>query len=108
MPRPLHLKQSIDVATIPHVEANLNYETIKIGESVLTNFVTCDYFTTSKWDIRGTFTYPHTKPFTLVSVLDGEGLFNDTKIVKGQHFIVPSHIKDLTIEGNVDLIVASL
>lgn len=108
MPRPLHLKQSIDVATIPHIEAKLNYETIKMGESLLTNFVTCDYFTTSKWDIRGTFTSAHTKPFTLVSVLDGEGLFNDTKIVKGQHFIVPSYIKALTIEGNVDLIVASL
>ena len=108
IPRPLHLKQSIDVAIIPHVESNLNYETIKVGESVLTKFVTCDYFTTSKWDIRGIFTCPHTKPFTLVSVLEGECLFNDTKIMKGQHFIVPSHIKDLTIEGNVDLIVASL
>ena len=108
MPRPLHLKQSIDVSTIPHVETNLNYETRKVGESVLTNFVTCDYFTTSKWDIRGTFTCSHTKPFTLVSVLDGEGVFNDTKIVKGQHFIVPSHVKELTIEGSINLIVASL
>ena len=98
MPRPLHLKQSIDVSTIPHVEANLNYETIKVGENVLTNFVTCDYFTVSKWDIREMFTSPHTKPFTLVSVLEGEGSFNDTKIIKGQHFIVPSHVKDLTIE----------
>ncbi|MCU7198006.1 mannose-6-phosphate isomerase, class I [Turicibacter sanguinis] len=108
MPRLLHLKQSIDVATIPHVEANLNYKTNQVGESMLTNFVTCDYFTTSKWDIRGTFTCPHTNPFTLVSVLDGEGLFNDTKIVKGQHFIVPSHVKELTIEGSINLIVASL
>lgn len=95
MPRPLHLKQSIDVATIPHIEANLNYETIKIGESVLTNFVTCDYFTTSKWDIRGTFTCPDIKPFTLVSVLEGVGFFNDSKIMKGQHFIVPSQIKTI-------------
>ena len=108
MPRPLHLKQSIDVSMIPHVETNLNYETRKVGESVLTNFVTCDYFTTSKWDIRGTFTCSHTKPFTLVSVLEGEGVFNNTKIVKGQHFIVSSHVKELTIEGNLELIVASL
>lgn len=108
MPRPLHLKQSIDVSTIPHVETNLNYETRKVGESVLTNFVTCNYFTTSKWDIRGTFTCSHIKPFTLVSMLEGEGVFNNTKIVKGQHFIVPSYVKELTIEGNVELIVASL
>lgn len=108
MPRPLHLKQSIDVSTIPHVEANLNYETIEVGENVLTNFVTCNYFTVSKWDIRGTFTSHHIKPFTLVSVLAGEGIFNDTKIMKGQHFIIPSHVKELTIKGNVDLIIASL
>ncbi|MEO3134189.1 mannose-6-phosphate isomerase, class I [Turicibacter sanguinis] len=108
MPRPLHLKQSIDVSSIPHVETNLNYETRKVGESVLTNFVTCDYFTTSKWDIRGTFTCAHTNPFTLVSVLEGVGFFNDTKIVKGQNFIIPSYVKELTIEGKVDLIVASL
>ena len=107
-PRPLHLKQSIDVSSIPHIETNLKYAIKKVDANVLTNFVTCEYFTVSKWDIRGTFTAPHTKPFTLVSVLEGEGVFNETRIVKGQHFIIPSHVKELQIQGQVSLIVSSL
>lgn len=107
-PRPLQIRQSIDVSSIPHVPATLNYEIIKFEENVITKFIACDYFTVSKWDIKGTYTSLHTKPFTLVSVLDGEGVFNNTKIIKGQHFIVASHVKELTITGTLILIVASL
>lgn len=107
-PRPLHLKQSIDVSTIPHQEEILNYEIKEIDNHTLTKFITCDYFNVHKWDIRGIYTTNHENPFTLVSVLEGEGLFNGVSIEKGHHFIIPSNVKQLQIEGQLDLMVASL
>lgn len=106
--RPLHLQQSIDVSTIPHKEEKLNYEFRTIDNHVLTNYVTCDYFTVSKWDIRGSYCCKHEKPFTLVSVLEGSGQINGYMITKGQHFIVPAQVDELTIEGQLDLMIASL
>ena len=107
-PRPLHLQHSIDVSSIPHQEERFSYEVQNIENHVLTNFVTCDYFTVSKWDIRGNYCCKHEKPFTLVSVLEGNGQFNGHSILKGQHFIVPTQIKELQIEGHLDLMIASL
>ena len=43
--RPLHLKQSIAVSTIPHQEEKIDYTITKINDQTLTTFVTCDYFT---------------------------------------------------------------
>lgn len=108
LPRPLHLKQSIDVSTIPHQEEILKYDVQCIDNHVLTNYVTCDYFTVSKWDIRGRYYCKHEKPFTLVSVLEGSGQMNDHTISKGQHFIVPAQVDELRIEGQLDLMIASL
>lgn len=107
-PRPLHIKQSIDVSTIPHQDEKLNYDIQLIDNHKITKFVTCDYFTVSKWDIRGLFCSSHQNSFTLVSVIEGNGLFNSIEICKGQHFIVPATVNDLKIEGTMDLIVASL
>lgn len=108
LPRPLHLKQSIDVSTIPHQEEEINYIIKNIDKHTLTTLVTCDYFTVSKWDIRGSYQTTHQKPFTLVSVLEGTGQINEQPISKGQHFIIPSSIKEIQIHGQVDLIIASL
>ena len=108
LPRPLHLKQSIDVSTIPHQEERFSYEIQNIENHVLTNYVTCDYFTVSKWAICGNYHTTHEKPFTLVSVLEGNGQFNGYPISKGQHFIVPAQVEALQIEGHLDLIIASL
>lgn len=107
-PRPLHLKQSIDVSIIPHKDSQLNYEILSVDKHKITKFVNCDYFSVSKWDIRGSYITSHNNPFTLVSVVDGEGLFNNVKISKGQHFIVPAQVEKLNIEGTMDLIVSSL
>ncbi len=43
-PRPLHLKQSIDVALIPHEETKLELKKHILDDSVVTTLVECDFF----------------------------------------------------------------
>ena len=107
-PRPLHLKQSIDVAMIPHEEAKLELKKHILDDSVVTTLVECDFFKVYKWDIHGKYYAIHQSPFTLVSVLEGQGLINQRPIQKGDHFIIPHCVTQLKIEGGLELMVATV
>ena len=107
-PRPLHLKQSIDVAMIPHEETKPELKKHVLDDSIVTTLVECDFFKVYKWDIDGKCQTLHQPPFTLVSVLEGQGLINGRPIQKGDHFIIPSTVTQIEIEGNLELIVATV
>ena len=107
-PRPLHLKQSIDVAMIPHEETKPEFKKHVLDDSVVTTLVECDFFKVYKWDIHGSCHAIHQPPFTLVSVLEGQGLINQRPIRRGDHFIIPSSVTQLQIEGNLELMVATV
>lgn len=107
-PRPLHLKQSIDVAMIPHEEVKPELKQHKSDDLTITTLVECDFFKVYKWEINGTCQLPHQEPFTLVSVLDGNGLINKNLIKKGDHFIIPSPITEVKIKGRLELMVATI
>ncbi|MGL4336583.1 MAG: mannose-6-phosphate isomerase, class I [Turicibacter sp.] len=106
--RPLHIQKSIDVTTVPHVEDQTMPEIQTFEGGRITNYVTCDYFTVSKWDVNGQLTQTHDKPFTLISVLEGTGTVNGQAITKGNHFIVSANVMHITVEGSVELMVSSL
>lgn len=105
-PRPLHLKQSIDVAMIPHEEIKPEFKKHTLDDSTVTTLVECDFFKVYKWDIHGKCHAIHQPPFTLMSVLEGQGLINDRPIQKGDHFIIPYCVTQLKIEGDLELMVA--
>lgn len=107
-PRPLHLKQSIDVAMIPHKEIKPELKQHKSDDLTITTLVECDFFNVYKWDINGTCQLLHQEPFTLVSVLEGSGIINKTPLKKGDHFIIPSPITEVRIEGSLELMVATI
>lgn len=107
-PRPLHLKQSIDVAMIPHQETKLELKKHILDDSVVTTLIECDFFKVYKWDIQGKCRTPHQPSFTLMSVLEGNGLINSRPIQKGDHFIIPSVVAELKIEGALELILATI
>lgn len=107
-PRPLHLKQSIDVAMIPHEEVKPELKQHKSDDLTITTLVECDFFKVYKWEINGTCQLPHQEPFTMVSVLDGNGLINKNPIKKGDHFIIPSTVTEFKIEGSLELMVATI
>jgi mannose-6-phosphate isomerase len=108
--RELHLESAINVTEFPFYNRPLSYEIVRETKAVVTTFVSEKYFTVSHWDIRGHITRAMDKPFLLVSVINGDAtLVIENKsytIKKGDHFIIPSGIWELEIEGECECIVS--
>lgn len=103
--RQLHLKESIEVSTIPHKEENLITKITSSGNNTCTQFVKTDYFTVEKWDIAD-YVKIINQRFYLVSVIEGQGFINNIPIQKGQHFIITSLTKSIELTGCLSLIVS--
>ncbi|MFT8321163.1 MAG: mannose-6-phosphate isomerase, class I [Bacillus sp. (in: firmicutes)] len=108
--RQLHIKQSINVTTIPH---QVEKQEIKVDQKPgikTTKFVDCEYFSVEKWELSGESNHKQSKPFLLCSVLEGEGNIkvdsNEFAFKKGDHFMLPSSISDFTLSGNSELIIS--
>jgi mannose-6-phosphate isomerase len=104
-PRELHLDQSIEVTTIPHQDYVVKKEIKKINSSLITRFVSNNFFTVEKWEIDDLLEIP-SNYYKLVSVIDGFGEINGQKIGKGDHFIITALEKRIKLEGKLELIVS--
>lgn len=108
--RDLHIKESIDVTTVPHTDNVTDPALVQIKDSKLTELVKSEYFTVFDWDLDGSITFEQDSLYTLVSVIDGEGqLIIEDKtydIQRGDHFILPYEIKEWTFEGKIHLIAS--
>ncbi len=105
--RPLHLKEAIEVTTVPHHDVIFPKVETQVGQSKITLFAKTAFFTVEKWDVKDRIEREnHT--FLLVSVLSGEGQFLDELIKKGDHFIVTSENQFITCSGNMELLVSYL
>ena len=107
--RELHLEQSIDVLTIGE-PANSRPVTIQADSLTSTLLVANDFFAVYKWDIVGSVNFKKTADYSLVSVLEGVGELEVDgsvyQIEKGEHFILPSDVKEWTLSGDLQLIVS--
>lgn len=106
--RPLHIKQSIDVTTIPHVDPDLSQTTAEQQGALITTLVENEFFTVQDWKISGESTFKSSGLYTLVSVLDGMGTLTvDSEtytLKKGTHFILPNGIDNWTFNGDFHII----
>lgn len=103
--RPLHIKQALDVVTVPHNDYCFVKEITKIDDSYITTFVKTKYFTVEKWSVSGNIQRENST-FLLVSVLKGKGTFLDEPVQKGDHFIITSINSEIYCQGNMELIVS--
>jgi len=101
--RELHIDQSIEVAMTPHIDPVLSIKKANLGSSVITTFVSNEFFTVEKWDIHESLSIK-TNHFKLISIISGSGFVNGHSIQKGSHFIVTSIVKDLVFKGELSLI----
>ncbi|NLB98741.1 mannose-6-phosphate isomerase, class I [Jeotgalibaca porci] len=105
--RDLHIQESIDVTAFPHVDAVNHFKV----DGMVTTFIESDYFNVYKWDITESFTYRQTAAYTLVSVLEGEGVLevagDSYAIMKGMHFVLPNGIADVRLDGNFEMLVST-
>jgi mannose-6-phosphate isomerase class I len=105
-PRELHVQQSIDCITAPHED--YKEERIVSRHSGMTGemLVKCPFYTLEKWEIDGEYEFEMDKPFMNVSVIEGEGKINDTNLVKGDHFIIPSGKDKYNFKGKMTVMVS--
>jgi len=108
-PRELHIEKSIDVINVP---AKAVGESIKNAEQVEQNqFVelySCQYYDIFKLQIKGSASFEREDPFLNVSVIEGEGMINGTKIKKGDHFIIPFGFGRIDLQGEMNLIASTV
>lgn len=109
--RELHIEKSIEVAMIPHQDADFEpvlsaNEDLKIEKLIKEN-----YFTVYHWNLGGLVGAVENPSYLLVSVLEGEGELkigeqSSSAFKKGDHFIVPSTVKNFGMSGNAKFIVS--
>lgn len=108
--RPLHIKQSVDVTTIPHIDPKPKQTKVEKEGSILTTLVSNEFFTVQEWQVEDQTRFDAEGLYTLVSVLDGNGTLTahgeNYAIGKGTHFILPNDIKEWQLEGNLHIIAS--
>ncbi|MCI1892797.1 MAG: mannose-6-phosphate isomerase, class I [Schleiferilactobacillus harbinensis] len=112
--RELHIQQSIDVTTVPHHDPKLDITTEQRGASTFTTYVKppiSPFFSVWQWRIKDQQTMHHAQaPYTLVSVLQGDGTITADgypyELHKGTHFIIPAQIKEWTLDGDMQIIAS--
>lgn len=106
-PRPLHVKQSIDVITAPFKDKkpSLNVDK-KIGE--VDQLVSCDLFTVWHGKVNKELQIEQNRPFLLCSVIEGTCELKGKTLSKGDHFILPNNYGKACFTGVAELIFSSL
>ncbi|OXS79127.1 mannose-6-phosphate isomerase, class I [Domibacillus enclensis] len=108
--RELHIEKSIDVSTIPHVDAPVESISREMNGVRITHFVDSSFFSVEKWEVSGTADFQQNKPFMLFSVIDGEGVLKKegkhSPIKRGAHFILPNGFDEFSLEGQLTLIAS--
>lgn len=107
-PRPLHVKQSIDVITAPFEQKDppLN-ENKSIGNNIK-QLVSCDLFTVWHGIVDGELMIDQNQPFLLCSVIEGDCILNGNKFSKGSHFILPNNYGIANFKGKAELIFSTI
>jgi len=107
--RQLHVKQSIDVTTVPYKP----YDLAKQVEETIENgtrkeLVSSNYLTLNKYDMTGYNKVKNDKPFQLVSIIEGQGTVEGKEVRKGDHFVVCSDQKEVDFDGTMTVMICTL
>ncbi len=108
-PRQLHVKQSLDVITVP--AKPVEDSVIHVGEgkkNEMQQLIECQYYKVFKLDVDGTATVCENAPFLIMSVVEGNGTIDGQEIKKGSHFIIPAGYGEAKFEGNMEIIASTV
>lgn len=106
--RPLHIKQSLDVIEVPFEEVKQEAGASKSSNAWFEQLITCEYYTVWKADLNGKETLVQDQKFLLGSVIEGSATMNGIEVKKGDHFILPAGMEDITVEGNASFIFSAV
>lgn len=109
--RDLHLQQALDVISVPCAYPTCAVVEEKQGSNTLTCLAEEQYFSVYRFDIDGILPWRPKAAYTLASVIEGAGSIQveaDTyELQKGDHFILPYDIDQLTFVGKMSLILSN-
>lgn len=109
--RELHLQQSFDVTMIPHQTPENKVTQSGNKEGQVFHYLTNDYFSVYKWDLKKELTVELPKSYYLATVITGEGeLEIDGTIYPlklADSFILPFGINRVTLRGDLEIMVAN-
>ena len=107
-PRDLHLKQSIDVITVPAASAKESIiDASKTEPDKFNALIACDYYRVWKIEVKKGFEFDMDINYMIMSVIDGEGSINGEKIKRGDHFIIPNGYGKTALKGDMTIIASS-
>jgi beta-glucosidase len=108
-PRQLHVKQSMDVITVPAAPAEDSVKSaLNLPENTWNELICCDYYRVWKMEVTKPVVFEQTHPFMIVSVIEGEGIVNGQMIHKGDHFILPAGIGEVDLRGRMTVIASAV
>ena len=109
-PRELHVKQSIDVITVPAKPVSDSVVNVSAGKAnELSKLISCKYYDVYKLDVEGKATIDISdNPFTIMSVVSGEGSIDGHVLTKGDHFILPCGYDVATFEGCMEIVASTV
>lgn len=108
-PRQLHVKQSMDVIAVPAPPAEKSViDAADLPKNVMNELIACDFYRVWKLEVTESITFEQTSPFLIMSVIEGEGLMNEQRIRKGDHFILPNEFGKVEMQGKMSLIVSAV
>ena len=107
--RPLHVKQSIDVITVPDKsEEEALSHTDGLSVNTLNELISCEYYKVWKLTVTDSVDVAQNHPFLSASVLEGSGTVDGTEVKKGDFFILPAGYGNAVFAGNMELILSSI
>ena len=106
--RQLHVEQAIDVVLAPCRPVAVSPVVTMLEGATRTLLTRNDFFTFSRWDVDRAATVPVDASFLLVSAMEGSGTVNGAEVATGDHFIVPSGVRELDVTGPLTLMVTGL
>ncbi len=107
--RPLHVKQSIDVITVPdEAGEKALVHTDDFPKDTMNLLISCEFYKVWKLEVEQGLTVSQNHPFLLGSVLEGEGSIDGVVVKKGDHFMLPNGYGDAAFTGNMELILSTV
>lgn len=106
--RQLHIKESFDIVKVPGGEDDTSVvNTDSLMHNRLNELVSNKYFKVFKCNVDCRMEFKKEDDFLLVSIIEGYGCINGICVEKGDHFIIPQYVENVSIMGNVSFIASA-
>ena len=61
-----------------------------------------------RYQLNGKNVIKNDEPFMMVSIIEGTGIFEGNEVKKGDHFVICSDQKEVTFDGDMEVMISTL